>query len=104
MHFLFLAELAKRLQSGGFYAGNAALGSNEPHNGNWRWLRALRRGCVWFVLLLVPYLPSLMSGKRPCGLWARWVWVGAIVKVIVPLPVWAHVRRETLSPTQLGVA
>ena len=38
--------------------------------------------------------------------WARWAWVGALVKVAVPLPVCAHVhvRRETLLPTQLGVA
>ena len=29
---------------------------------------------------------------------------GALVKVAVTLPVFAHVRRETLLPTQLGVA
>ena len=68
-----------------FYAGNAALGSNEPHNGNRTWLRVLRRGCVRFVLLLAPYLPSFMPGRWPCGLCARWV--GALVKRTVPLPV-----------------
>ena len=102
VHFVYLAELAKHLQSGFFNAGNAAPGSNKPHNGNWTWFRALRRGCVRFVLLLAPYLPSLMAGRRLCGLWARWV--GALAKVEVSLPVCAHVRRETLLPTQLGVA
>ena len=93
VHFLYLAELAKHLLSGGFYAGNAALGFNEPNNGNWTWLRALRRGCVLFVLLLAPYLPSLMPGRWPCRLRARWV--GALVKAAVSLPVLcAHVRRE----------
>ena len=33
VHFLHWAELAKDLQSGRFYAGNAALGPKEPHNG-----------------------------------------------------------------------
>ena len=100
---MYLAKLAKHLQSGRLYAGYAALGSKEPHNGNWTWLRVLRRGWVRFVLLLAPYLPSLMPGRWPCGLWARWV--GALVKAAVQLPVLcAHVRRETLPPTQLGVA
>ena len=104
VYFLYFAELAKHLQSGGFYAGNAALGSNEPHNGNWMWLRALRRECARFVLLLDPYLPSLMPGRWLCGLWARWVG-GALVKVAVSLPVLCvHVRRETLPSTHLGVA
>ena len=87
----------------GFNAGNAALGTNDPQNGNWTWLRTLRHGLVRVVLLLAPYLPSLMPGRWPCGLWARWV--GALVKVAVSLPVLcAHVRRETLPPTQLGMA
>ena len=102
VHFVYLAGLAKPSQSGRYHTGNAALGTNQLHNGYWAWLRALRRGCVRFVLLLAPYLPSLMPGRRPCGFWARWV--GALVKVAVSLPVCAHVRRETLLPTQLGVA
>ena len=77
--FLYLAELAKNLQSG---AGNATLVSKERNNGSWTWLRALRRGCVRFVLLLAPYLPPIMPGRWLCGLWARWV--GALVKVAVP--------------------
>ena len=71
VHFVRWAELAKHLQSGGFYAGNAALGLKEPHNGNWAWLRTLRRGCACFVFHLAPYLNSLMPGRWPCGLWAR---------------------------------
>ena len=100
--FLVLG-LVGQASSKRFYAGNAARGSNEPHKGNLTWIRALRRGCVRFVLLLAPYLPPLIAGRRPCGLWARWV--GALAKVAVSLPMLcAHVRRGTLPPTQLGVS
>ena len=53
---MYLAELAKRLQSGRFYAGNAALGPKETHNDNWAWLRTLRRGCVRFCLAPGPLI------------------------------------------------
>ena len=34
VHLVYWAKLAKHLQSGRFYAGIAALGPKEPHNGN----------------------------------------------------------------------
>ena len=40
------------LLSGRYYAGTAAIISNEPHNGNWAWLSTLRRWCVRFILRL----------------------------------------------------
>ena len=68
VHFVYLAELAKHLQSWGFYAGNSALGPKKLHNGNWAWLGTIQRGCVRFALHRAPYLPSLVPGKWPCGL------------------------------------
>ena len=73
VHLLHWAELAKHFQSVRFYAGNAALDYKETHNGNWAWLRTLRRGCVYFALILTPYLPPHMLGRLPCWLWAWWL-------------------------------
>ena len=70
-YLVYWAKLVKRLQSGRCYAGIAALGPKEPHKGNWVWLRALRRGCVRFVLLLTSNSPASMPGRWPCGSFAR---------------------------------
>ena len=68
---MYWALLAKHLQIGKFYTGTSALVSKEPRYDNWAWLRTLRRGCVSFAVPLAPYLPPVMPGRWPYGLWAR---------------------------------
>ena len=100
VHFVYWAELAKHLQSGGFYAGNAAaLGPKEPHNGNLAWLRTLPR-VLRSSFCLSPCLLLTLAYGRKMALQV----VGPVSGHLASIPVLcAHVRREEGPPTQLGV-